>query len=46
MNVKTNHNLRDFYYRTIVLGGQKEQIYNEDDMAGLQVVLRKLSKFE
>ena len=45
-NVKSNHNLRDFYYRTIILGGQKEQIYNEDDMAGLQIVLRKLSRFE
>jgi AAA15 family ATPase/GTPase len=26
-NVKTNNNLRDFYYHDIVLGGQKECIY-------------------
>lgn len=30
-NVKPNHNLRDFYYRTILLGGQKEELYNETD---------------
>lgn len=27
-NVKGNNNLRDFYYRDIVLGEQKEQVYN------------------
>lgn len=27
-NVKTNNNLRDFYYRDIVLGGQDEEVYN------------------
>ena len=26
-NVKTNNNLRDFYYRDIVLGEQSEEIY-------------------
>ena len=26
-NIKTNHNLRDFYYRDIVLGEQKEEVY-------------------
>ncbi len=26
-NVKSSNNLRDFYYRDIVLGGQKEQLY-------------------
>ncbi len=30
-NVKPNHNLRDFYYRTILLGGQKELLYNETE---------------
>lgn len=25
----TSHNLRDFYYRTILLGGQKETLYNK-----------------
>ena len=27
-NVKGNNNLRDFYYRDIVLGEQDEQLYN------------------
>ena len=26
-NVKSNHNLRDFYYRDIVLGEQSEEVY-------------------
>ena len=26
-NVKGNNNLRDFYYRDIVLGEQKEKVY-------------------
>ena len=26
-NVKENNNLRDFYYRDIVLGEQSEQVY-------------------
>ncbi len=28
-NVKTNNNIRDFYYTAIMLGGQKEVLYNE-----------------
>lgn len=28
-NVKENHNLRDFYYRDIVLGEQSEVVYEE-----------------
>lgn len=27
-NVKTNNNLRNFYYRDILLGGQSEDVYN------------------
>ena len=26
-NVKSSNNLRDFYYRDIILGGQREQLY-------------------
>ncbi len=29
LNVKSNHNLRNLYYRSISLGGQKENIYEE-----------------
>lgn len=35
-NVKSNNNLRDFYYRGIVLGGQVEEVYshtNNSDIA-------------
>lgn len=39
-HVKTNHNLRDFYYRTIILGGQTEKIYNNNDISGLKIALR------
>lgn len=30
-NVKSNHNLRDFYYRDIVLGEQSEEVYDPTD---------------
>ena len=30
-NVKSNHNLRDFYYRDIVLGEQREEVYKPTD---------------
>lgn len=30
-NVKSNNNLRDFYYRDIVLGGQAEEMYSRTD---------------
>ena len=30
-NVKNNNNLRSMYIRSIVLGGQKEEVYNETD---------------
>lgn len=40
-NVKPNHNLRDFYYRTILLGGQKEDLYNETDEYEIERSLEK-----
>ncbi len=40
-NVKPNHNLRDFYYRTILLGGQKEELYDETDELEIERALRK-----
>ncbi|MDR3293073.1 MAG: ATP-binding protein [Clostridiales bacterium] len=39
-NVKPNSNLRDFYYRTIELGGQKEKLYDETNLSELSLVLR------
>ena len=40
-NVKSNNNLRDFYYRTILLGGQDENLYHETNQYRLQYALRK-----
>lgn len=40
-NVKPNHNLRDFYYRTILLGGQKEELYDETEDYEIERALRK-----
>lgn len=47
-NVKTTNNLRDFYYRAITLGGQKERLFESVDEsklsdACLNVIKRELS---
>ena len=42
-NVKTNNNLRIFYLRALDLGGQKEDLYAEDDIAGLKLVLKRIA---
>ncbi|MDR2091572.1 MAG: AAA family ATPase [Clostridiales bacterium] len=39
-NVGKNVNLRDFYYRAIELGGQKERLYDETDLSELSLALR------
>jgi hypothetical protein len=39
-NVKGAVNLRDFYYRSIELGGQRERLYDEADLSGLALALR------
>lgn len=45
-NVKTTNNLRDFYLRIILLGGQKEDIYSETNTFEIQHALRKAGKVE
>ena len=45
-NVKTNNNVRDFYLRAVELGGQKEEIYRDDDMSAISILLRRLEKNE
>lgn len=40
-NVKPNHNLRDFYYRTILLGGQKEELYDETEEYEIERAFRR-----
>lgn len=42
-NVKTNNNLRTFYLRALELGGQKEELYSEDDILGLKVALKRIA---
>lgn len=39
--VEKNHNRRDFYIRAIVLGGQKEELYNETDIQSIGYAFRK-----
>ena len=40
-NVKTNNNLRDMYYRDLVLGGQDEVIYDRTNSAKIARAFRK-----
>ncbi len=40
-NVKTNNNLRDFYYRELELGGQSEELYEDTNKYEIQLALRK-----
>lgn len=40
-NVKTNNNLRDMYYRDLVLGGQEETIYDRTNSAKISRAFRK-----
>ena len=40
-NVKTNNNLRDMYYRDLILGGQDEVIYDKTNSAKISRAFRK-----
>lgn len=40
-NVKTNNNLRDFYYRDIMLGEQDEEIYNATNNYEISLAFRE-----
>ena len=40
-NVKTNNNLRDFYYRDIMLGEQKEQVYEPTNNSEIAFAFRE-----
>ena len=44
-NVKTNHNLRDFYYRDIVLGEQSEEIYEPTNNYEISLAFREAGEF-
>ena len=40
-NIKVGNNLRDFYYRGIMLGGQKENLYDETNRYEINYAFRK-----
>lgn len=40
-NVKENNNLRDFYYRDIMLGGQAEEVYDLTNNAEISMAFRE-----
>ena len=39
--VEKNHNRRDFYIRTIALGGQKEVLYDETELQAMEYAFRR-----
>lgn len=42
--IEKNHNKRDFYIRAITVGGQNEELYNEDDLLAMGYAFRKAGK--
>lgn len=42
--IEKNHNKRDFYIRAITVGGQKEDLYDEDDLLAMGYAFRKAGK--
>ena len=45
-NVKGTNNLRDFYYRDIVLGEQSEQVYNPTNNFEIALAFREAGEIE
>lgn len=44
--VEKNNNKRDFYIRAVVLGGQKEELYDDTDLQSIGYAFRKAGKKE
>lgn len=44
--VEKNHNHRDFYIRSIVLGGQKEELYDETELQSIGYAFRRAGSDE
>lgn len=42
--VEKNNNKRNFYIRSIVIGGQKEDIYDDTDLQAIVYAFRKARK--
>ena len=45
-NVKTSHNLRDFYYRDIILGEQSEPVYEPTNNSEIALAFRETMLLE
>lgn len=45
-NVKENNNLRNFYYRNIVLGGQDEVVYDPTSNYEIALAFREAGKMQ
>jgi hypothetical protein len=41
VNVKATNNVRDFYIRSLQIGGQREKLYNETEESQIALALRK-----
>ena len=41
VGIEKNNNKRDFYIRAITVGGQKEELYDEDDLIAMGYAFRK-----
>ena len=39
--IEKNHNKRDYYMRVLTVGGQKEDLYDEDDLLSMGYAFRK-----
>ena len=46
VGVEKNHNRRDFYIRTITLGGQKEELYDETELQAMGYAFRRAAQGE
>lgn len=44
IGIEKNNNKRDFYIRAITVGGQKEELYDEDDLLAMGYAFRKAGK--
>ena len=45
VNLKDNNNLRDFYFRDIILGEQNEEVYDPTNNAEIALALREAGDF-
>ena len=44
--IEKNHNKRDFYIRSVVLGGQKERLYDNSELQDMNYAFKKAGSIE